>query len=295
MRTNALVTLAVGDKFNAEFRQWFLPGWREYCERNELDLIVIDRPLDTSERAGRRNPSWQKCLTPAHPVVAQYEQVAWVDADIRIRPDAPNIFDGVPVEKIAAVDEYATPSKEEFSRALDSLYADWDANGVRYVSNRTPQEFHANFGLDCDFERVLQGGVFVFSPAFHADVLSRVYDGYEDKGDASWNFEMRPLSYEVQTAELEHWLTPKFNMTWGLFTQIYYPFLNERPSKMERMLGSVVRFGQANQRATCVNSAFHANYFLHFSGRSKDYRLLDPQIGTDRPVRKFVAPQRRAA
>ena len=87
----AIVTLALGEQFVGKFRRWFLPGWERYCQIHHLDLIVVEAPMDLSERAAQRSPSWQKCLIHRLPGIDEYEQIAWVDSDIRIRGDAPNI------------------------------------------------------------------------------------------------------------------------------------------------------------------------------------------------------------
>jgi hypothetical protein len=42
-----------------------------------------------------------------------HDRVVWLDADIVINPDAPPITDGVPIEKIGAMDESVFPSIEE--------------------------------------------------------------------------------------------------------------------------------------------------------------------------------------
>lgn len=274
MKRNALVTLVTGNQFRATFAAWFHAGWKRYCEMHGLDLIVIDRVLDDSSRAAQRSAAWQKCLVCQHSAVKQYDQVAWVDADIRIRPSAPNIFTGVPHEMIGAVDDYATPSAEEHEMVLRRVYQEWDKRDVKYVNNVTAHDFYKNFGLG-GFDSVVQTGVLVFSPRLHPDIFQRTYDDYEDKGDSSWNYEMRPLSYEIMKTGLVRWISPKFNMPWSIYQQLFYPFLGDH-SRIRALLHRVFGTRRGSLRRKCVQSAFLNNYWLHFAGRSSDFVLLHP-------------------
>jgi len=276
MKKQALVTLAIGAKYQEMFKNWYLPGWRGYCARHDLDIVVIDAPLDESPRAKGRSPAWQKCLIHRHPEVAKYEQVAWVDADIRIRPTAPNIFAGAPLDMIGAVNEYATPTPEDYAMVLDALYRSWDGSGTPYVNNRTPRQYHGNFGLEAPFDCVVQTGVMVMSPRAHGAIFEKVYTDYEDKGDASWNYEMRPLSYEAQKSGAMQWLPPKFNMGWAVYEMLMYPFLAGRPSLIQKVMKRLGVKPGGKLRRECVNTAFRNNYFLHFAGGSKDYELIPP-------------------
>jgi hypothetical protein len=276
MKKQALVTLAIGAKYQEMFKRWYLPGWRSYCERQELDLVIIDTVLDESPRAKSRSPAWQKCLIHKHPEVARYEQVAWVDADIRIRPTARSLFAEVPVEAIGATNEYATPSREDYDMVIDALYRHWEETGAPYVDNRTPQQYHGNFGLECSFDGVVQTGVIVMSPGRHGWIFEKAYTEHEDKGDASWNYEMRPLSYEIQKAGVIKWLPPKFNMGWSIYEMLMYPFLGGQSSMLQKVMKRLGVKPGGKLRTECVNTAFRNNYFLHFAGGSKDYELIAP-------------------
>ena len=250
-------------------------GLGAFCSRHAYDLVVVDKPLDDSARARGRSPAWQKCLVHKSEAAAGYQQLAWVDADIRIRPDSPGIFDEVPVDRVGAVDVYATPTPSDYSMALQRTYREWDAAGVNYVSNSTPQEYYSNYGLNAPFENVVQTGVIVFSPLHHKEILEKTYGDYEEKGDASWNYEMRPLSYELVKSGAVKWLSPKFNMPWSCYERLYYPFLAvPRGGRLSKLLERIKMMPRDALRRQCVASAFVNNYFLHFSGGRTEFRLL---------------------
>ena len=109
--SKAIVTLAVGDDFAAQWERLCRANRQKYAERHGYDLICFKEPLDDSERAVRRSPSWQKCLILSQPSVARYERVVWMDADILINcVSAPCVVEGVAAEKVGAVDAWAIPS-----------------------------------------------------------------------------------------------------------------------------------------------------------------------------------------
>ena len=109
----ALVTLTLGDKYQMLWDDVCAPSWRRYAKRHGYDIVVIDQPLDTSARARVRSAAWQKCLVLKPEIAGSYDRVVWLDADIVINPNAPPITDGVPLEKIGAIDEFVFPSIEE--------------------------------------------------------------------------------------------------------------------------------------------------------------------------------------
>ena len=117
----ALITLAIGDRYLATFKKYCRESWHKYANQHNLDVVVIDSPIDDSPRAQSRSPAWQKCLVLSHPNVKSYDQVAWVDSDILINPTSPNVFKDVPLEMIGAVDLYATPNVEDYRFWLEQL------------------------------------------------------------------------------------------------------------------------------------------------------------------------------
>jgi hypothetical protein len=249
--TKAIVTLALGPGFAERWHAVCEPLWQRYCDRHGYDLICIEEPLDTSARATSRSPAWQKCLVPGAPFAQRYEQVVWVDADILPGPNAPSVVDGVPVELVGAVDEYATPSREVHARVLAKLYRRWKAEGVQFVDNLTADEYYAAFGLPGSFEQVVQTGVMVLSPAHHRELLENTYASYEDKG-LGLNYEMRPLSYELLRAEAVSFVDHRFNYIWGMYAALHYPFLITHPDHPNR--------------AEYAAQALADVHFLHFTG-----------------------------
>ena len=226
--TKAIVTLAVGPGFAPRWHSVCEPHWRRYCDRHGYDLICIEEPLDTSARARARSPAWQKCLILGQPFARGYEQIVWVDADILPNWEAPSVAEGVPRELVGAVDEYSTPTRELHRRTLAKLYRRWEAEGIQFVNNLTTAEYYRQFGLTGTHDAVVQTGVMVLSPAHHRELLEDTYASYEDKG-SGWNYEMRPLSYELLRTGAVSWLDPRFNYIWAFYAALNFPFLMTHP------------------------------------------------------------------
>jgi len=270
----AIVTLNVGRRFSGNFKQYFMPGWQEYCRNHKLDLVHLETLLDQSPRALARSPAWQKLIIHTAKEVRGYDRLAWVDADVVIRPDAPNIFEVVESGRIGAVDDFATPTRDDHDLVMEELYRGWDRDGIRYARNRTPAEYYANYGIRCDLNSVVQTGVMVYEPEVHGSIFQRVYQNYEEAAECSLNHEMRPLSYELLSAGLVQWINPKFNMQWSYYRGLHYSFL-DAPERF-RLIRWLNISAYGAVLASCAQNAYSRNYFLHFAGGSKDYHHITP-------------------
>jgi hypothetical protein len=78
----AIVTLAVGEKFEQLFNEYCRNSWQQYCDKFGFELIVINDTLDKSDRAGKRSLSWQKLLILSQSWSMDFEQIVWVDCDV---------------------------------------------------------------------------------------------------------------------------------------------------------------------------------------------------------------------
>jgi len=279
--SKAIVTIAIGEKYYGVWKRVCEANWQAYADKYAYDLICIDRPLDTSERAAKRSPAWQKCLILSQDFSANYERVVWIDSDILINTAAARcIAADVPVSKVGAVEAMSQPTHALYVQALGRLYEFWRATSL---INFEPHQYYTNWGLPSGFNEVVQTGVLVLSPSHHRKLLEKTYFDYEEKGGREWHMEMRPLSYELMKADVVHWLDHRFNLNWGEQRAMYYPFLLES----ERRLGLASRVwrkaldvvgGRSNLRlvALCATTAFLNSYMLHFGGSDlSDMDLVD--------------------
>jgi len=121
-------------------------SWVHYCKRHDIDFYVIDSALheDTS-------PHWFRYwITELKP---DYDRYLYVDNDIMVKWDAPNIFDAYPTGKIYAV--------------RDNSGLSWIWEGINiYKSMFTDVEF--------DWENYFNSGVLLFDRS-HLDTI----DGFK--------------------------------------------------------------------------------------------------------------------
>jgi hypothetical protein len=256
MNRNALVTLAIGADYAGRFENFCRKNWAQYAERHGFDIVVLKEPLDNTPRAQSRSPAWQKCLILGAPEVARYERAVWVDCDILINPAAPSILDGVPPERIGVTDEHRFPSTDLRQAILRDIIAvapeEGELNKNFWRAWQDAGIWHSFWGLPGGQSHIVQTGVMVLSPAHHRALLEHVYASYEDPGGKSFNYEMRPLSHEIQRNNLQHWIDPRFNaLVWWLF------LLESRARK---------EMPTQSEMAELVMQWYRRSYFLHFAG-----------------------------
>ncbi len=263
----ALVTLVCGDAYKARFASRVAPHLRAYAKAHGLSLVVLDRLLDVSPLGRDRSPAWQKCLVLRHPTLRACDQVAWIDADMLPRPDAPNVFDGVAAETFGAVDQLQSPTPETYALAAANIRAYHVRHGVTGCADDTPQAFYGRYGFDAFPDRIVQTGLLVLTPELHGPLLERAYLEQRQPDSREMLFEMRPLSWHLLAGSLVTWLDPRFNTLWATALFAHYPFLAD--PAFQAACGDRPGFFTA-LKARCLDAAYAASYFLHFAGTAAD-------------------------
>ena len=283
--SKAIVTLAIGEPYYGHWKRFCENNWKTYAQKYGYDLVCLHRPLDESQRAQSRSPSWQKCLILTQDSLRQYHRIVWLDSDILINPHtAPDICDGIPENKIGGTEDINFSRSESIASAryLERAFKFWPGA----IINRTAQEYYSRFGLPDDCPLCMNTGVLVMSPQ-HRDLLEYVYYSYDERGGREWHMEMRPLSYHIAKSGQAHWIDSRFNLMWPYLEIMYYPFLlhatRNANGKGRRfsILGDGVAglFRERISRKSlsdCLNAAFHLSYFLHFGGmKTSEMRLVE--------------------
>ena len=254
----AIFTLTIGEKYETAFNELARANWQKYCDKFGYELIVINHPLDSSERAQKRSPAWQKLLILSLNGSEVYDRIVWVDSDILINSDhAYDIADGVPLDKVGAAEEYSTPTREIFQIGLKRLYDAWDRGGVTYLNNLTPQAYYGNRGFpNVAFDQVVQTGVLVCSPKHHKQIFEHTYFNYEDTHGSEWNYEMPALSYELIKSDSVHWISQRFNFCVSHLISALYPDFDD--TTVQKYLKNI----------------YDLSIFMHFAGCSSLMPLM---------------------
>jgi hypothetical protein len=270
MNNKAIVSLIVGEPHSNYFKRYCKKSWEEYANKYGYDIIVFERPLDTSERANNRSPSWQKCLAITDKSLNKYKRVVWLDSDIVINNfTSPCICENTVIDKIGAVEVYSSPTKAQYLCHLERYYKHLEKNNMFYINNITAEEYYQKYDLKPDFNEVVQAGVMVVSPSYHSDIFLSAYDKYEERRGG---YEMRYLSHEILKNNMAHWIDYRFNVSWVFYRNYCYPFLLNDKGRLLSKLQEIVQTKLIKQ---CINTAFANSYFLHFAGSLKYIKYVD--------------------
>lgn len=291
-KSKAIVTLAIGETYWQRWQKYCQDNWQIYADKYGYDLICIDKPLDTLERAQARSPAWQKCLVLSQDFSDKYERIVWMDSDILINSaSAPEIAENIAIEKVGAVNYWDYPTPELFAQMLIRLYEYNEANGFKYAKDSSAKEYYSNYGLPAEFAEVVQTGVLVLSPKHHREVLERAYYGYEEKGGPEWHYEMRPLSYELLKADCVQWIDGRFNLCFYNYAMLHYPFLLDNIAPDYSLLAAnklpidLGAFSGYILKKICATTAFINSYFLHFAGCAEEINLVELEATSWRDCR----------
>lgn len=278
--SKAIVTIVLGAHYQEFFKKSVYDTWRVYAAENKYDLIVIEQPLDTKERAKNRSVAWQKLLILSQPWSHKYEQIVWIDADVVINNAiARNICDQVPREKVGAVETFSIPTRGIFDISIKRQMENWKASGQPVIENYTPEEFYQKRDIEAaNVNGLVQTGVMVTAPSHHKSIFEHVYYAYEGKKSSDYNYEMPYLSYELLSNNQVHWISPQFNFCFNDILFAFYPWLQKDSIQFS------VPFGQTKLVRTILNrlgkqvtqrnremafmAIFNLAYFLHFAGCS---------------------------
>jgi len=250
----AIVTLVIGDKHHNLWRKLALPSWQRYAARHGYEIIAIERPLDESEFAKRRNVTWQKLLVLDHSEVRRFERVLWLDSDIVINDlTAPCPVDQTPPELVGAVADQALLSHPALAGPFSRI------NHWPGTSEELARAGYQINGLAPAGDFYLNSGTLVLSRD-HRTLLQEVYAASEDGGRLY--DEQFFLSAILLRRRLFHPLDPRFNQLWLDYKHASYAMLRIAPSML----------------SLCIATALSNCFFLHFAGRHRDMERFDPAV-----------------
>ena len=105
MSKNALVTVSVGEVYK-EMSKLTHPSIKAYANRIGADFICIDESDSTS-------PHWEKFQI--FNLLNKYDRIIYLDTDIIVRDDTPNLFDIVPKEQVGMFNEGSFTQQRQLS------------------------------------------------------------------------------------------------------------------------------------------------------------------------------------
>lgn len=249
----AIVTIALGATYLSRWRAVVQPRFAAYAANRGYDAILIAAHLDRSWRALKRSPAWQKCLILSQPWSAGYERIGWIDADCVPRPDAPDLFDDVPGDRIGATFVHGQLDDRQIARQIANVMsieiAPADAHGAHAALQA---EVYRTDGFDDPPHRMMHTGVLALSPAVHRGLLEAAY-AHESQN--RW-YEQTALSYLTLKAGAMAPINPRFN--WLLDAAL--PL--DRPGADPARVAASLADGDADFAAYLAES-WRRSHFLH--------------------------------
>lgn len=106
MRKNLILTISVGDNYK-KISELTHPLIKAYADKIDADFYVVNENTCTS-------PHWEK-FNYIYNLLNKYERILYVDTDILIRNDCPNLFDIVPILDIGLFNELPYTSQRYLS------------------------------------------------------------------------------------------------------------------------------------------------------------------------------------
>jgi len=93
---NCILTLAIGEPYD-KLADLTHPSIKAYAKKIGADFVCADKTTCTS-------PHWEK-FNQIYLLLNKYERILYIDTDIIIRDDCPNLFDIVPVRQLGLFNE----------------------------------------------------------------------------------------------------------------------------------------------------------------------------------------------
>ncbi|GAB6053146.1 hypothetical protein JCM17960_19660 [Magnetospira thiophila] len=260
----ALVTLIVGEPYVRAFERYIQPTWQPYAERHGYDIIALTELIDPQCDLSRKSIHWQKLLIGMHPQLRDYDRLVWIDSDILINyHQAPCIVSAHQGSGIGGVTspppDWGLGGAELGRSCLHTIMQQ-----IRVRQQKAPdkptsvlwadyRDYYRLMGLDGTANQMINTGVLVFDPARHGPMMAEIYLKYpKDFID----FEMTPLSFEIQQQGLLDPLDERFNQPWSQVVLKHYPFL----------FNNDYLHAHPDLIRQCVNAAFRQSWFMHFAG-----------------------------
>ena len=258
----ALVTFTVGDD-TPTYERLFIPSIRAYAEKWGFTFIQIKeylvsnvQNLDKSQHT-KNILTMQKLAIPLQPWIKEYEHIIFVDADILINFEtAPNILDGIPYGKIAAVNE-----RSYFGNS-DNVVTAWKRihpNDPSYCY--TAEKYYEHLKFPKQFSGQINSGLFVFQP-LHVPFFQEVFDTYAPRLLAGEHLDgdQGPLNFEGHSRDLFYYLDERWNRILMIVMNILYPFAMS-----------------TNDSKHVLKNLFEISYAIHFAGHV-GWELLDETV-----------------
>jgi ADP-heptose:LPS heptosyltransferase len=147
-KENLVLTITIGDYYQ-KISQYTLPSIQNYANKIGADFLNIKQG-----QGGFITQKWNKFYI--HELLNEYKRIIYLDIDILIREDCPNLFDIVPVDKLGMFNEGRYTTRYEYLEQASEYYKEplkpWNGkfynSGVMVISRLHKKIFKLPHGID---------------------------------------------------------------------------------------------------------------------------------------------------
>ena len=242
----ALVIFVIGDNYIRAFNNIFKKTLEAYCNNNNYELIILSEYIKNEVNMDKKKFYWQRMLIPNK--FRDYDYVVSMDSDIFVNPHSPPLpLHEIPIGKVGAVNERKYFGNYEWRERIQ----------VKNGWEKTGKEWYALSGESKDYNDHINGGLLIYQPKHHADMLVDLYNNNIDNYMRYHQDDQSILSSFLIDNNLVFWLDERYNKIWFFWKEIFYPNFNSLPSDL---------------KSTYIQNFISLNYFTHFtSGTDIEY------------------------
>lgn len=148
MKDNLVLTISIGD-FHQNLSNYTLPSIKKYAKKIGADFLNI-----TEKDPNYITQKWNKFHI--HELLNKYKRILYLDIDLIVREDTPNLFDVVPDNKLGMFNEGRYAARLDYLEQASTYYGEplkkWDGkfynSGVMVISRMHKQIFKMPKGID---------------------------------------------------------------------------------------------------------------------------------------------------
>jgi lipopolysaccharide biosynthesis glycosyltransferase len=148
MKDNLVLTISIGE-FHNEVAKWTLPSIKKYAKKIGADFINI-----TENDPNFITQKWNKFHI--HELLNKYKRILYLDVDLIVRDDCPDLFGIVPEDKLGMFNEGRFSPRFEYLQQASEYYGEplkkWNGafynSGVMVISRRHKGIFKLPRGFD---------------------------------------------------------------------------------------------------------------------------------------------------
>ncbi|QWE06924.1 hypothetical protein [Polynucleobacter sp. JS-JIR-5-A7] len=260
---NAIVLMVIGPRYEALYEGSKLQ-FEVYAKKCGANLEICRRAPDPNMHG---HILTQKMLLPKS--YSQYKWIAFLDLDVIISKNAPNIFNCVDETKGfgAVLDPL---DKVEYLQA-NRVWFNKDFSRITTLTNRFTNE---GFKFNSKIIGIINSGVWVAKPSVVSEIFSTYYFGGAYQGKEMTSLEEIPMSYLTQNADLFFPLNVKFNNQLIYFScekNARFNYLLIRTQEkinqlLKRFIPKRKNFLFLPPYIALIEKTLDSSFILHFSG-----------------------------